>query len=212
MLQIANLEEIQGMLSSIPNLVDLQEQRDPNFVQDVKQWFSKLEKVLSNNRMAVAGIVATLRGVLISAERGIIPTGVEFHDRATRRKIREGAAAYLVRQTGDLVSSAIQKDCERVAEAERLTRQLVSMAKAKGLIKELPGRNNFGDTLKIIWRKMSVDANLSPGTVNVEGLIGPYDALIVLDRIMTTDTPSIHAEESASIIGRGDGTCEPSES
>ena len=76
MLRIVNLEEIQGILLHISGLVDLQEQRDPNFVRDVKQWLSKLEKTLDSNRMAVAGNVAALRGLIISAEQGIIPAGV----------------------------------------------------------------------------------------------------------------------------------------
>ena len=189
MLRIVNLEEIQGMLLRIPGLVDLQDRRDPDFVQDVKQWLSKLEEVLDNNRIPVAGNVAALRALLISAERGVIPAGVEFHGRSTRRKIQEAAAAYVLRQTGDLVSSVIQKDHERVAEAERLTRQLVVLAKAKGLIQELSSGDNFTDMVKAIWRTLSADPELSPGTANVEGLIGPHDALITLDRTIISDTP-----------------------
>jgi len=189
MLRIVNLEEIQGMLLRIPGLVDLQDRRDPDFVQDVKEWLSKLEKVLENNRLPAAGNVAALRALLISAEQGVIPTGVEFHGRTTGRKIREAAAAYVLRQTGDLVSSVIQKDRERVAEAERMTRQLVALAKAKGFIQELPSGDNFTDMLKAVWRTLSADQELSPGTVNVEGLVGPHDAIMVLDRIITSDTP-----------------------
>ena len=189
MLRIVNLEEIQGILLRIPCLVDLQEQRDPDFVQDVKQWLSKLEKVLDNNRMTVAGNVAALRALLISAEQGVIPTGVKFHGSTTVRKIREAAAAHVLRETGDLVSSVIEKDRERVAEAERLSRQLVALAKAKGLIQERPSGENFKDMLKAIWRVLSGDPELSPGAVSLEGLVGPNDVLIVLDRTITSDVP-----------------------
>lgn len=189
MLRIVNLEEMQNMLLRIPGLVDLQEQRDSDFVQDVKQWLSKLEKVLESNRLPAAGNVAALRAMLISAEQGVIPAGVEFHGRATGRKIRDAAAAYVLRHAGDIVSSVIQKDHDRVADAERMTRQLVSLAKAKGLIQELPSGENFTDILKAIWRKLSADPDISPGTINVEGLIGPHDALVVLDRILTSDVP-----------------------
>jgi len=189
MLRIVNLEEMQGMLLRIPGLVDLQEQRDTDFVQDVKHWLVKLEKVLENNRLPAAGNVAALRALLISAEQGVIPAGVEFHGRATGRKIRDAAAAYVLRHAGDIVSIAIQKDCERVAEAERMTRQLVSLAKARGLIQELPSGENFTDMLKAIWRSLSADPDISPGTINVEGLIGPHDALVILDRILTSDVP-----------------------
>lgn len=189
MLRIVNLEEIQGMLLRIPGLVDLQEQRDPNFVQDMKLWLLKLERTLNNNRMTVAANVAALRGLLISAERGAIPIGVELHGQSTRRKIRDAAAAYVLRETGDLVSSVIQKDQDRVAEAERLSRQLVALAKAKGLIQERPSGENSADMLKTIWQVLSDDLELSPGMINLEGLVGPNDALIILARIITSDIP-----------------------
>ncbi len=187
MLRIVNLEEIEGMLLRIRSLVDLQDQRDPDFVESVKEWLSALEKVLDNNRLAVAGNVSALRAMLLSAEQGVIPAGVVFHGRATRRKIREAAAAYVLRQSGDLVSSIIERDHGQVAEAERLTRKMVALAKSRGLIRDLPSGNLFSDMLKAIWRTLSADPELSPGTVNVEGLVGPYDALIVLDRILTSD-------------------------
>jgi hypothetical protein len=187
-LRIVNLEEIQGMLLRIPALVDLQERRAPNFAQDVKQWLSELEKVLDNNRMPVAGNVAALRGLLISTERGVIPAEVELHGRATKRKIQEATAAYVLRQTGDLLSGVIHKDYERVVEAERLIRQLVALAKARGLIQKFPpAKDNFTDILKATWRTLSTDPDLSPGAANVEGLIGPHDTLIVLDRIIASD-------------------------
>lgn len=189
MLRIVNLEEIQGMLLRIPGLVDQQDRRDPDFVQDVKRWLSKLEKILDDNRIPVAGNVAALRGVLISAERDVIPAGIEFHGRSTGRKIREAAAAYVLRQTGDLVSSVIQKDDERIAEAKRMGRQLVALAKAKGLIHELPSGENYTEMLKAMWRTLSSDPDISPGTVNVEGLVGSNDALIILDRTITSDMP-----------------------
>jgi hypothetical protein len=187
MLRILNLEEIEGMLLRIRNLVDLQDQRDPDFVEGVKEWLSGLEKALENNRLAVAGNVAALRGMLLSAEQGVIPSGIVFHGRATRRKIRDATGAYVLRQSGDLVSSVIQRDRGQVAEAERMTRQLVALAKAKGLIQELPSGENFTDMLQAIWRRLSADPDISAGTINVEGLIGPHDALVVLDRILTSD-------------------------
>ena len=190
MLRIVNLEEIQGMLLRIPDLINLQERRDSGFVEEVKRWIATFEKVLVSNRMPVTSNVATFRGVLISAEGGVIPPGVEFHGRPTKRKIREAAAAYVLRQTGDLISSVIQKDYERIVEAERLTRQLIAMAKAKGLVQPLPGEGDHMEKLRALWRILVADPDIGAGTVNVEGLVGPYDALIVLDRTMVTDTPS----------------------
>lgn len=189
MLHIVNLEEVQDMLLRIPALIDSLDRRDPNLFQDAKRWLSSLERVLENNRMPAAGNVAGLRGVLVAAERGVIPVGVAFHGRSTARKIREAAVAHVLRQAGDLVSSTIEKDRDRVAEAERVMRQIVAVAKTKGLIQEVPHGSDFTEKLKAIWRTLSADPDLSPGKVRVEGLVGPYDALIVLDRTITSDIP-----------------------
>ncbi|MDD5485698.1 MAG: hypothetical protein PHI74_06705 [Methanocellales archaeon] len=182
-----NIEEIDIMLLRISSLIDQQERGDTNFAENVKEWLSKLEKMLETNRMPVAGNVATLRGLLISAERGDIPPDVKFYGRPTRRKIRETTTSYVIRQTCNLVSNVIQRDRERFAEAEGITRQLVALATAKGLIQELPNGKDNTDLLKDLWKTLSKDPELSSGTVNVEGLIGLYDALIVLDRTIAKD-------------------------
>lgn len=187
MLNIVNLEEIQSILLLIPALVDLQQQRDSDFVEEVKNWLKKMEKVLENNRIPAVGNVATLRGVLISAERGVIPVGIELRGRPTGRKIKEATAADVLRHVGELVSNVIHQDRERVAEAKRLGRQLVALAKTKGLICELPSGEQYTEMLKVMWRTLSSDPDISPGSVNVEGLVGPHDALIILDRTITSD-------------------------
>lgn len=190
MLNIVNLEEIQSMLLLIPALVDLQQERDTDFVEEVKNWLKKMEKMLENSRIPAAGNVATLRGALISAERGIIPVGIELHGRPTGRKIKEATAADVLRRGGDIVSNVICKDNERIAEATRMNRQLVALAKAKGLIRELPSGENYTEILKALWRTLASDPDISPGTTNVEGLVGPNDALIILDRTITSDVPA----------------------
>lgn len=187
MLRIVNLEEIQNMLLRVSALVELSEHHDLNFVSSVKNWLIDLEKVLNHNHLSVAATIATLRGTLISAENGAIPVGIEFKGRATKRRVREATASQSIRQAVDFVMTTIKKDVERVTEAERITRQLVSIAKSKGLIKEIPAGDNFTGMLKAIWQTMSADQVLSQGIVSVEGLVGPNDALVILDRTITAD-------------------------
>jgi hypothetical protein len=187
MLRIANLEEIQNLLLRVPAIVEQNEQRNPSFVSTVKKWLTELETVLKNNRLAAAANVAALRGNLISTEQGNIPLGINIKGRITKRKIQQATASQSLSQTVEIVSNVIQKDVERVAEAQRITRQLVSIAKIKGLITELPHGQNFTAMLKSIWTKMSQDQALTQGTVSVEGLVGPNDALLLLDRTITAD-------------------------
>lgn len=187
MLRIVNIEEIQGILNSISALIDLQQQHDSNFDEKVKEWLVKLEKSLESNRIMQVGEIATLRGLILSAEHGIIPPGIELHRRSTKRKIIEAAVTISLRNSSSLVTELLQKEIDRVSDAERMMRQLLAMAKAKGLLETLPEGEDRTEFLKIIWQVFSSDPELAPGTINVEGFVGPHDALVVLDRTLTSD-------------------------
>ncbi|MDG6223032.1 MAG: hypothetical protein IAX21_01560 [Candidatus Bathyarchaeota archaeon] len=187
MLRIVNLEEIQNQLLQIPVIVELGERGDFGFVSSVKRWLIQMEQILKNNKLCVSANVAGLRAMVISAELGTIPVGINFKGRVTKRKVREAVASQSITSAVDIVSDRIGKDIERIEDAERITRQLISIAKRKGLIAELPRGNNFSDALKSIWKSMSADPVLVQGLTSVEGLVGPHDALILLDRAIVAD-------------------------
>jgi hypothetical protein len=184
MLHIVNLEEIQSMLLQVPGLIDSLERHDSKFADAVKEWLMQVEQVLISNRLAVAAEIAVLRGVLISAERGVIPPGVVFSERTTRRKIKDASAADVLRKAEELLSNAIRVDAAQLAEGERLTRQIVTVAQRKGLILVTPTVDEHSEMLKAIWRAMIVDPELGPATTHLAGLVGVHDALILLDRML----------------------------
>ncbi len=186
MLHIINLEDIQAMLLRVPGLVHELEERDPGFVGSVKAWLTQAEQVLINNRLAVAAEVAVLRGVLISAERGVIPPGMTFSTRTTMRKIKDAAAADVLRKAEELIFSAISADAVRFAEGEKLTQQIVAVAQRKGLIPVTPCVDKHTERLKAIWQAMNMDPDLGAVTTHLAGLVGAYDVLILLDRMLPT--------------------------
>lgn len=187
MLRIVNIEEIQNVSSSISRLVDLQQRHDSNFNEKVKLWLAKLEAILESNRIMQVSEIATLRGIILSAENGIIPSGVEIHGRLSKRKIIEAAVTFSLRQASSSISDFLKKELDRVSDATLLMRQLMAMAKAKCLILQIPNGNNYDQVLKIIWHTLSSDSEIAPGTTSIEGLVGPHDALIILDRIISSD-------------------------
>ena len=186
MLHIVNLEEIQGMLLRVPELIDSLEKRAPSFVGSVKEWLTQAEQILISNRLAVAAEVAVLRGVLISAERGVIPPGMAFSTRTTIRKIKDASAADVLRKAEELISSAISVDAVRFAEGEKLTQQIVAVAQRKGLIPVTPRGDKHTEMLKAIWQAMIIDPDLGAVTTHLAGLVGAYDVLILLDRMLPT--------------------------
>lgn len=187
MLHIVNVEEIQGLLLGVPALVDRLERREVGFPQQVDKWLTQVEQALTSNRMPVAGNIAALRGQLAASGRGAIPPGIAFHGRPTARKIREATAAEILRQAADLISNALRDDASRIAEAERLTHQMVALAASSGLVGAQPAGIDRTSWLRETWAAMCTDPNIAAGAVRVEGLVGKHDALIILDRAITPD-------------------------
>jgi hypothetical protein len=185
MLQIVNLEVIQAMLLRVPGLIHALERRDPDFVGIVKSWLTEAEQVLISNRMAVAAEVAGLRGMLISAERGVMPAGLVFSGRATARKIKQACAADVLRRAEELISKAITEDAARFAEGERLAQQIVSVAQRKGLTMAATSADKYTEMLNAIWYAMIADPDVGSATTHLAGLVAINDALILVDRMLT---------------------------
>jgi hypothetical protein len=187
MLRIANFEEIQGVLLRTSDLANQMARGDASFSQETRSWLETLEQVLIKNRLYVAGSVASLRAAILAAERGVIPAGVAFRGQPTRRQIRDATAADALRSANDLVANAIREDAARIAEAERLCRQIVVLASSKKLIPVIMGGLDHTAYLKTVWQAISADPDVAPGATRLEGLVWFYDVLVVLDRTMVGD-------------------------
>jgi len=190
MLRLVHVEEIEGLLLKTPALVDLLDKKDPGIVREIICWLKSLERALNNNRMTITSSVASFRSVLVSANEGVITAGLSFHGKLTKRKIREASCSYVLQSANDIVANAIQKDINRFDEAESLMRQLLAVAKAKGAIQVKSEGLDQTQYLKATWTNLSNDSEMLAGTVRMEGLVGPHDSLVVLDRIMTSDITS----------------------
>lgn len=184
MLHVTNLEEIQNLLLQVSGLIDALDRHDPEFFRLTKEWLSQTERVLLNNRVAVAADVAVLRGTLISAERGIFPPGFEFGNRTSVSKIRNAYAAEVLRKAEESVSATIKGDVARFAEGERLTQQIMAVAHRKGLIRATSGAGARAERIHAIWQVLSADHDLAAATTHLMGLIGTPDTLILIDRLL----------------------------
>ena len=188
MLNVVNLEEIQRLLLRMPALIDALAERQLSLIGSVKTWLMDGEQIFTNNRLPVAAELAALRGVLISAERGVIPAGMAFSARTTARKVKEATAADVLRRASEIILQATAADAARVAEAEKLMRQVLAVAQRKGL-SQVPAHSAYthSDMLKAIWRAMTEDPDLGVGATRLEGLVGSNDALVLLDRMLPSE-------------------------
>ena len=152
----------------------------------MKAWLTQGEQILINNRLTIAAQVAVLRGVLISADRGVIPSGMAFRTRTTARTVKDAAAADMLRKAEELISAAISADAGRFAEGDRLIRQIVAVAHRKGLTSAVPRTNQDFEAWKVRWEAVSMDPDLKAAAAHLVGLVGAHDVLILLDRAWPT--------------------------
>lgn len=187
MLRVVNLEEFHRLLLEVPAIVDALDSRASDGPVAVRAWLVEAEGVLERNRLPLAGNVAVLRARLDSAGRGAVPEGVVVSGNATRRKVVHAVAADVIGVAADLLATQIGADEERLEEADRLARQLTVAAQLKGLVNGRPPAEDHTAAVSAIWSSVVADPELSGGAVHLLSLVGPSDAVIVMDRALSRD-------------------------
>lgn len=195
MLSLAALNGLRDLLAGCSSLADLQQNRDPSFVPGVNDWLAKLEQALHRHRIPEGATVAGLRSTLIASERGLVASGLEIQGRLTTSKLTEGTATQCMRAATELVCMALRKDQERITEGERIIRQLVSLAKARDLIKTAVSGNRESGLMASMWRRIAADPDLATGAASAEALLGMPDVLVLLDQITAPPRDSVETPD-----------------
>mgnify|MGYP001570228875 CR=1 FL=1 len=193
MLRIMQTEEIASLLLLLPDLVRQQERRSTDFVPNAGKWLNSLEGVFAASRLYQAGSIAMLRSGLVAVEQGQLPAGLQFRGRPTRSRVLNAVAWQALQRAADMASTLIAENQPRLAEAERVAQQIVAAALSRGLI--IGRAEGVGNTkyLRMVRRSLVTSVDLENAVVHLEGLVGPYDALILIDRALAPplDTTSV---------------------
>jgi hypothetical protein len=184
MLGIIQIEEIASLLLGVPALVRQQESRSFAFAESVSAWLESLETVLAANHLHHAGQVATARSGLISTRRGLVPQNLNFRGLPSRTRVLSAVASQALQTGSEIASAIITENRPRILDAERVAQQIVAVALARGIIPARPPGGGNTEFLRSL-RRVLVSEELEAGTVHLEGLVGPHDALILLDRALT---------------------------
>ena len=185
MLRLMHVDEINELLLRLPMLVQAQEQRSPTFPGDAKAWLKSLEAAFSASRLYQAGSVAALRSGFVAAEHGQVPQGLEFRGRATRTRVVNAAASQALHRAADLAAGVVSDNQPRFAEAERLAAQIVAAAWSRQLIAAREDGDSNSQCLAALRHSLTSHSDLENGLIHLEGLVGPHDALVFLDRALT---------------------------
>lgn len=187
MLPLPQIEAIQAQFLELPAIFRAYEERESNFAEQARAWLCRIEAVMEAARLPAAGAVAALRGVVISAERGVLPPGLSFVNPPSPRRLRDAAAAEALRRAEETVNGVIRGDVGQLEEAARLLRQMMAIAQRKGVLSAALGATTHSEVVNAIWAAFLRDAELAPGATRVTGLAGPLNALFLVSRELPHD-------------------------
>lgn len=184
MLRILQLEQIESKLLEVPSIIDGYKQNDSSFPESAEIWLRSLETIVSNNRLSTAGVLAGLRGILISVKEGVRPQGIDIIGKPTRKKLRRATATDIMSKAIYAVEAIIQNDRARINEGKRVALSLIAYAVRLNMIEEADLRGGF-DVAKRLLRKLRVHESTAEGAVTLESLLGVSDSVICIDRALT---------------------------
>jgi hypothetical protein len=185
-LNVVQYEDIVSLLQEVPALVDRLEARHSGFADEVLEWLKKSEKTLENNRLPVVSQVSTCRATLIEAGRGIQSDDIVIAGRSTVRKIQEGTASLVLKRSSDLLHAEIAERQVAFQEAERIARQILTVAEAKGMIDACNGTRSHQAMLSCLQEKVATDQDLASVYLHLVALVGKTDVLIFFDRALVS--------------------------
>jgi hypothetical protein len=187
-LNVAQYEEIAALLRQVPRLVDELEARRAGFVDGVLAWLKRAETTLENNRIPAVSQIASCRAILIGAARGVQNKEVVFVGRATPRKIQEATASMVLERANELLHVVIAERQAVFQEAERISRQLLTIAEAKGLVALCNDRRIHQQFLSCVQRNIAGDRDLANAYSHLVSLVGKTDVLVFFDRALAKIT------------------------
>lgn len=184
MLRIMQAEEIAGLLLQLPDLVQQQQGRSTDFAPQARAWLNSLEEVFAASRLYQTGSIAMLRSGLVAAEQGQVPAGLQFRGRPTRSRVLNAVASEALQRATNVASTLIAENQPRLAEAERVAQQIVTATVSRGLTTDRAEGVSNTEYLRMLRRKLITSPDLENAVVHLEGLVGPHDALILIDRAL----------------------------
>lgn len=181
-LSLQQLEEFALLLRRLPRLMDAYEARQASFTAQAMAWLREVEGALDRNRMPLVSHVSELRGQALAANRGVQWKGLEVAGSQGRRRLGEAATLRAVTEASQALRSAIADRSEQFGEAEKVARQILSIASLKQLVGPCQALTSDQHRLECLISAIVQDGDLIPYYAALKGLVSHHDALVLLGR------------------------------
>ena len=187
-------ERIANQLLEIGNLIDLYEQRDPQFVNRAVKWLTILEENLLQLRNPLSAFVASEKSKILAVQDGLRDPLI-IGSKSTRKTSMATTSLVLTRIEETLRAAITEIDKKFDTWREKMS-QLLALASMKHSI-PLPPTQPHQQWLKKVWSQLGKSEEAIGMHVYLNATMTQSDRLYLLDELIQnmlseSDFKSIH--------------------
>lgn len=181
------LDRLYDLLSQVPHLVNLYEEKDILFIPSLKSWLEESESTLEKYHCSQLSEIAGIRAQLISASKGVYDKNFfSITPTSVSKKIFHAAAAILLNNAQNILKNLFYTYSTYKEEAEKYMRQIILISLQKGTFYPIFACDlEMPEKLKRMWQSFVGDKDLAQGTRQILASVNYIDALRIMDEIIT---------------------------
>ena len=181
----AFLDESQALVEESTRLVDLYQDKHPDFPVRLVDWLRRAEETLRQHRRSQLAPLSALRARALAAIAGVHEGADPVARRLQARKQTAGACALLLGQAQGLLHEAQAALEPRRDEAARLIQQMLQiLLQAAVLPPLLAAAHGPAERLTLVWQACQTRPEVANGARQILGLVAWADALRLIDETL----------------------------
>lgn len=181
----ACLDEARALVEESTRLVDLYQDKRPDFPVRLVDWLRRAEETLKQHRRTQLGSMSALRARALAAIAGVHEGGEPAARRLQARRQTAGACALLLGQAQGLLHEVCAALEPKRDEAARLLQQMLQILLQGGVLQPLlaaaPGP---AERLALVWQACQTRPEVANGARQILGLVAWADALRLIDETL----------------------------
>ncbi len=181
----ACLDEARALVEESTRLVDLYQDKHPDFPVRLVDWLRRAEETLKQHRRTQLGPMSALRARALATIAGVHEGADPVARRLQARKQSAGACALLLGQAQGLLHEVCAALEPKRDEAARLLQQMLQILLQGGVLQPLlaaaPGS---AERLALVWQACQTRPEVANGARQVLGLVAWADALRLIDETL----------------------------
>lgn len=181
----ACLDEVRARVEESMRLVDLYQDRHPDFPERLVDWLRRTESMLQQHRRSQLASMSALRARTLAAIAGMHESADPAARRLQARKQTAAACALLLGQAQSLLYEVCAALEPKRDEAIRLLQQMLQILWQGGLLQPLlAAAQGPAERLALVWQACQTRPEVANGARQVLGLVAWADALRLIDETL----------------------------